>query len=1010
MRKRCTVFYVLPVTLLMLFASVSAFAQSVTVTGKVVDSSTKEALPGVNVVVSGTTIGTATDANGKYSLSVPSARDTLVYTYIGYVTKKVALNGRSEVNVSLGQKAVQGKELVVIGYGTQRRQNLTTSVSTIKGEKVAQSGAVNPLNGLQGRVAGADITASSGRPGTDFNITIRGKNSLTGNNNPLYVVDGVITDNINFLNPQEIQDISILKSAAATAIYGSRGSNGVVIVTTKEGSTQGGQVHITYNGSFGLRTPAREPKFMNGTRWWEFRQDAYITDAIQSGSSYDNTVGGIANSSVLANRVNNHIYTDWTKYVLRNAAQDNQYLSIDGSTSDKSVNYNVGLGYQNVEGNLKGQAYKQYNIKTALKAQITPKWSAGANINFSFENNDLGNHHAVRTAYRMSPLVTPYDSLGNLIFKPGKYAGISFTSSVNPLEDIKNTVNNERNSQGLGQVYLQYEPLSWLQVKSSFAPQFSFQRHGIYLGPKTDERQLQDASASLSKDQALSYIWDNKISANRDFGDHHVDVMGLYSIESHRHEGSNVDVANLPFNSSFYNIGSASDYQSVGSYFRKTTLMSFMFRVNYSYKDKYLLTVTNRWDGSSVLAAGHKWAMFPSISAGWRLSQENFLKNIDAISELKLRASYGLTGNNDVNPYSTQILANSQTYYDYGGSLAKGFAPSGVANSNLTWEKTHEVDAGLDFGLFNERISGSIDYYNRLSYKLLMDRQLPLETGAGSITDNIGSVRNKGIDISLNTVNIITKDFRWSTSFTFSKNNNSIVSLYGNNQNDIGNGWFIGQPINVNYTYVFDGIWQQDQAAEAAKYGQTPGQARVKDLNGDGAITSDDRKIIGTPEPSWTGGFTTEIDYKGFAFSTTISARQGVQVYSPFHNEFLNLDDRGRAKLDVPFYMPQNSVTPTHSSNSYPQPHNIGPYWREVSSYQNASYVEVNNIRLGYTLPGKTIRKLGISGLNIYFNVQNPFVFTPYTGFDPQWADLQIYNADNVTSSINYQLGINLRI
>lgn len=980
------------------------------VSGKVTDAQTGEPLPGVNVIVKGTTIGTATNVQGMYKLDIPSAQDTLVYTYIGYVSKKIWVDGRSQINVALSQKAIQGQQLVVIGYGTQKRENLTTSISTIQGQKIAQTGSVNLLNGLQGKIAGADITASSGRPGTSFNIIIRGENSLTGSNSPLFVVDGAIVSDINFLNPEEIKNISVLKSAAATAIYGSRGSNGVVIITTKEGSGQPGQLHITYSGYVGMRKAARMPDFMNGTQWWQFRQDAYITDALQNGSSYDNTIGGIANSTVLANRVKNHIYTYWPNYFLRTGTQDNQYISIAGVTNNSDVNYNVGLGYQNVQGNLKGQAYKQYSLKTAVTAKISDKWSAGANVNFSFENNDLGNHHAVRTAYRMSPLVSPYDSLGNLLFKPGKYAGISFTSSVNPLEDIKNTINNERTSNGIGNVYLQYDPVSWVQVKSSLNPEFSFTRQGTYWGPETDERQLQDAAASLSKDQRLSYIWDNQISASRNFGNHHVDVMGLYSIESHTGEGSNIDVANLPYNSSFYNLGTASDLQDVGSYFTKTTLMSYMFRVNYSYKDKYLLTVSDRWDGSSVLAPGHKWAMFPSISAGWRLSQEKFLRNVDAISELKLRASFGETGNNAVAPYSTQILANTQTMYDFGGALAKGFAPSGVANTDLTWEKTHEVDVGLDFGFFNERISGSIDYYNKLSDKLLLNRQLPLESGAGTLTDNIGSVRNLGIEVALSTVEILTHDFRWETDFTFASNRNRIVSLYGNNQNDIGNGWFIGEPISVDYTYVFDGIWQPSQAAEAAKYGQTPGQARVKDLNGDGAITSADRTIIGTPEPSWTGGATTEVDYKGFEFSATVSTRQGVLVNSPFHAEFLNLNDRGRNKLNVPYYMPPNNVTPTNYSNKYPQPHNIGPYWNEVSAYQNASYVEVNNIRLGYTLPTRITKQLGISGLNIYFNVQNPFVFTPYTGFDPQYANLQIYNGDNVNSSINYQLGINLRI
>jgi TonB-linked SusC/RagA family outer membrane protein len=981
-----------------------------TVTGQVLDAQSMKPLPGVNILVVGTSTGAVTDAKGHYAVSVSSLQDTLRFSFIGYKTKTISINGKTMINVNMAPKIFSGKQLVVVGYGKQKRQNITTSISTISGETVTKSGSVNPLSGLQGKVAGVDITKSTGRPGANFNIIIRGKSSLTGSNSPLYVVDGVIEDNISFLNPQSIKNISILKSAAATAIYGSRGSNGVVIVTTKKGGGEPGQLHITYNGYVGFSKPARLPDFMNGKEWWEFRQDAYITDALQSGDSYNSQIGGLEGSKVLQRRVNNHIYTDWADYMLRTAAQDNQYVSIGGITSNSNTNYNIGFGYQNVEGTMRGQAYKQYNIKTAVNTHITDKWSGGINVNIAFENNDLGNHHAIKTGYRMSPLVTPYDSLGNLIFKPGKYAGIGFTSSVNPLADIKHTVNNIRTTEGFAKLYLQYSPLKWLQLKSSFAPKFDFSRHGTYHGPKTDERQLRDGAASLSKDQSLAYIWNNKISASRDYGKHHFDVIGLYSVEYHRYEGSNIDVANLPYNSSFYSIGTAKDLQDAGSYYRKTTLLSFFARLKYSYANKYLITLTDRYDGSSVLASGHKWTMFPSISVGWRLSEEKFLQNANAISELKLRASYGVAGNNDVAAYSTQVLANVQTFYNFGNTLAKGLAPNGVVNHNLTWEKTRGYDIGLDYGFLNNRLNGSIDYYHKLSKKLLLDRQLPFETGAGSITENIGSVKNTGIGINLTTVNIQNRNFRWTTSFTFSKNNNKIVSLYGTNQNDIGNGWFIGEPINVDYTYVFDGIWQQDQAKKALSYGQTPGQARVKDLNGDGSITSADRTIIGTPEPSWTGGFSTGISYKGIEFSTTISTRQGVLAYSAVHEEFLDLDDRGRAKLDVPFYMPPNKVTPTRHSNSYPQPHNEGPYWLDVAQYQDASYVEINNIRLGYTLPQILTQKIGINTLNVYFDVHEPFIFTPYGGFDPQWPSRGIGSGDNVNSVITYQFGLKLRI
>lgn len=1004
LRKQAVIISLLT-CVLMLGAASNLYGQNnPTVSGQVVGAETMEPLPGVNVLVKGTTMGTATDADGNYLLEVSSLQDTLVFSFVGFQTKTIPIRGRTNIDIVLESQAITGEELVVVGYGTQESSQVTYAISSVSGEDIASSGTVSPMDALQGQVAGAVISANSGLPGTGYSIKIRGQNSLAGGE-PLYVVDGVITQGISFLNPQSIAKINILKDAASTAIYGSRGSNGVVIVTTKNANQVGGETTITYDAYVGIRKNVRMPDFMNGTEWWEFRQNAYITDALQNNQPYDETIGGVAQSELLARRLANKNYTYWPGYFLQDGFQTNHWLSVSGASESGDMRYVIGAGYQKERGNMEGQLFNRYNFKASITHDINDVWSAGLNFNLSVSERELSSEDAIRTAYRMSPLVNPYDSTGALLFKPAKYAGIGFTSSVNPLWEMKDSKRTRRRTYGVGSIYLQFSPLDWLEIRSTFAPSFEFEREGLYLGPHTEERQLQDAAAQMEKGQSISYTWDNQISVFHQYKKHHFDALGLFSIYYDRAEGSSIEVANLPYNSLYYNLGTASNYQDVGSRFSKTTLMSYMFRLNYSYANKYLATVVMRWDGSSKLAQGYKWASFPSVSVGWRISEEDFLNNIKAVSELKLRFSYGYSGNNNISPYTTLPLSNVQTIYDFGGELAKGFAPNGLVNQRLTWEKTREFDIGLDFGLFANRITGSIDYYNKLSKKLLMDRQLPLETGWESLTDNVGSVRNTGIEIALQTLNIRTKDFSWQTSFTFAANHNEIVELYGGREDDVGNAWFIGEPINVNYTYVFDGIWKDNAAAQ--QYGQTRGEARVKDLNNDGVIDGADRAIIGTPAPSWTGGFSTQIRYKGFDLSATLYTRQGVQVFSPFHEEFLDMDDRGRAKLDVNYYMPPNKVTPTRQSNSYPQPHNSGPYWDEVGSYKDASFVKVQNIVLGYNFPQDLVQKINIKSLRVYLNVMNPFVWTDYTGFDPEWAASDIDESGN--SFITYQLGVNLK-
>lgn len=999
-------------------------AQEIRVTGKVISDEDDAGIPGVNVRVKGTSTGTITDLDGNYALEVPSQEAVLVFTSVGFVTEEVKVGNQSTINMTLAPDIQQLSEVVVVGYGTQKKTDVTGAVASVGGEAIAERGTVNPMQAVQGQVAGVDISAGSGRAGAGFDIQIRGQNSLAGGD-PLYVVDGVIVNDINFLNPQDIESIDILKDASSTAVYGSRGSNGVVQVTTKKGSNARGETTISYEGYVGVRQNVRQPDFMSGEEWWEYRQNSYIVPSIRNNTPYDATVGGLGGSPTLTRRVATKDYTDWPSYFLQTGAQQNHWLNITG-TSQGGLNYVIGGGYQEEEGNLIKDLYRRYNFKASVNHKISDKWTAGASVIMALSQTDRGSQNAVLNAYRMSPLIVPYDDEGNLIFQPAKVDGIGFTSTPNPLIETENSTDETRSTFGVANLYLQYSPLEWLDLRSTISPRFEFEREGIYEGPFTQSGQGLYHFAEMEKEEEFSYTMDNQVMVHKELGEHNFNFLALHSLFYEREESSFIEADYLPFNSNIYNLETAGkDNILAGSDYSKVSLISYLGRLNYSFRDRYLFTVSNRWDGSSKLAEGYKWASFPSAAIGWRISEEAFMENFDFVYNLKARLSYGFTGNNNIDPYSTQSVANNQTFYSIGGNPALGYSPSGIVNRRLTWERTSELNFGLDYDLFQGRVSGTVELYDRVSEDLLMARELPWESGWGELTDNVASVRNSGIELALRTVNIRTNDFSWSTSFNFSKNNNEILELFGGDQDLPGNEWFIGQPVDVNYHYQTDGVWR---GGDDILYGQTEGEGRVKDLSGpegipDGRIDAAyDMTVLGTQFPDWTGGFSTAIVYKGFDLSASLFTRQGVQVYSPFHSSYANLHDRGRQRLDVEYYMVDNPVTRPSNSNEYPMPQNWGPFWREGNNnrdeegnseseqpgfYHDASFVKVQNIVLGYKLPENMLQRVKLKSLRVYLNVLNPFVFTDYTGFDPEWADEDVNDSGN--AFVTYQLGVNLK-
>ncbi|RXG12465.1 TonB-linked SusC/RagA family outer membrane protein [Leeuwenhoekiella aestuarii] len=1000
-----------------------------TITGTITSVDDNMPLPGVNIVVEGTSAATVTDFDGNFQLSVPGNDAVLVISYVGFLTKNVPVGSQTNFTISLETDVQSLSEVVVVGYGTVKKSDLTGAVGTIDSESLTERNITNPVESLQGLVPGVQVSNSTGRIGDGFNITIRGQNSIGGGGDPLFVVDGVPTDNIDFLNPQDIERMDILKDASSTAIYGSRGSNGVVIVTTRSGAGAKGGLIVSVESFVGVKDVARLPDLMAPQTWWDYHQSAYLATAgtdpntgTVTAATLADAVGGGGSNSELLRRVAANESFDWYDAVLKTGVQQNTYVNASGR-AENGLGYNLGIGYQNETGNIDNEELNKYTLKLGVDHKINEKFTLGTNATVTLINQDQGSDVAMREAFRLNPFLDPYDLDGVTLFpQPGKLVDengdfiINKTSTYNPILEINNSIDNVRRWNVIGNTYFQYQPVEWLSFKTSLAAGYSHTRRGRSWGALTNTGASNNnlPSARLDQRQNFNYTWDNQFNITKTFDEkHNFNLLGLYSMFSNRNESSFSSSRNMPFDTSFYNIGSGeqSTYD-LGSGFNKNTLRSYALRLNYSYDDKYLLTLSNRWDGSSVFPEENRWDSFPSAALGWNISNEDFLAESATVNNLKLRMSFGYTGNNIISPYSSLNTLDSQTYYDYAGSVSNGFVSTQIANAQLKWERTREFNVGVDFGLWRDRITGSVDVYDRLSDDLLFTQDLPSETGFSNINANVASVSNRGVELALTTRNIQTEDVTWTTSLTFTKNTNELKSIYGQSEvDDIGNNLFIGESLDAIYNYKFTGIWQADEVAEAAGYGMQEGQEKLLDVNNDGQYTPDgDRIILGSSNPDWTGSFFSSLRVKNFDLSTSVIITQGVLVYSNFHSNFADTRDRGRQKLDIDWYVPANGAgLPVRASNTYPQPRNEGSFWRNngVGYYKDASFVKVKNIAIGYNLGGESLEKLGINALRVYANVLNPFVFTDYEGYDPEWAGASLNTGR--PSSVTYQLGFNLK-
>ena len=1083
--------------LTLMFCFIVGTISAQTVNGNVVDE-TGEPVIGATVLEKGTKNAVITDFDGNFTIKTQGGK-VLTISYIGMVSQDVNIAGKTNVNVVLKEDANTLQDVVVVGYGTMKKTDLTGSVSSVNTEQLNAKGAPSVLGNLQGSNPGVNITQTSGRGGS-YSIEIRGRSSINSKTTPLYVVDGVMCDDIDWLNPQDIERIDILKDASSTAIYGSRATAGVVMVTTKSGTTvnkQATKPTISYDGYYGWSKTARMPEFMDGQQFYDFRFKKFLTyagnnaTATNANSSHPvYQIGGtILEQCLLRETEGSGAYRmkemlangstiDWPDLVTQNGNQQNHYLAV--SAGSDNINYHLGVGYHGEEGIYKGDKSNHVNFKGSLEAKINKVISAGFSFNAARIKNEYANDAAVQSAYRMNPYMIPYDEEGNLNPKPGdknalKTTSYQFSDEPNPLLKMMSTSKERETWRLLGNFYVKFDIIKGLDFTTTFSPNYNYYRQGYFEGYKDENDNFYDSgltqnAANLTNHRSFSWTWDNIINYNTTIAnDHNIGVMLLFSQEGGNSENTYLEGNEVMDLTDWWNMGTAqrsdgttglSDASKTG--YSESSMTSYAARLNYGYKGRYLLTATIRRDGSSKFTKDNRWGTFPSAAAAWRISEEPFMQNVNWLSNLKLRLSYGVTGNNTgIGSYDTQQTLSSPISYPFGPTYSTGYTASKIVNKDLKWETSTEYNAGIDFGFFGGRINGSVDVYQKTSKDLLAEVMLPLVSGGGTMITNIGSVRNTGVEIALTTINIENKDWHWETTFTFAHNKNKVREINGTgdqvlNGTSVTGNYFIGYSANNVYAYDWGGvvtdrdmIVPDNAAAKNAGltpgstmkeydyfyqvYGLTEGQPWIVDQNGDGSIDPNDR-VIKSMDPKWTGSFTSNLSWKNWDFSFSLYAKVGYKVYSSFLTSNINdLADRGRQKLNMDWYIPAGTlidcdgvnedgtyINPVYQETThygdYPFPNNGGGSsgvgrqsgeWNQAKGVVNASFMKVKNITLGYTFDKNFLNKFGCKHLRLYATVTNPFVATSYKGFDPEWASAGV--KQDGPSIINYQIGASIK-
>lgn len=984
--------------LVILFLASQSFAATIAVSvkGKVSDE-TGAGLPGVTVTEKGTTNGVATNVDGDYTLSVANAQSVLVFSFVGYADQEVVVGNQSTINVSMVPDAANLDEVVVVGYGTQKKSQLTGAISTVKAQDISDLPITNTQQALQGRVAGVDVMQAGSRPGSEPRVLVRGRRSFSASNNPLYVLDGIpLASGIGDINPNDIESMEVLKDASATAIYGSRGANGVVLITTKRGKA--GKGTVSYDAYYGISKAHNTIQLMNGEQFAEAKREAYRT----SGNYIDDAS---LFSAVELEGLATGRSTDYLNGLLRNGNIQNHQIGFSGG--NESTRFNMSLNYFKDNGVIPNQDFNRNVLRINLDHKINKIFTVGMStfINYSILNGESFN--PLGGALRENPLGQTYNEDGSLNFLPTEDGLRS-----NPFSEIVPgaIVDRKRSNRSFSGLYATANIAKGLTYRVNFGPDFTIEKDDRFQGTFTNARRLAPPAAQTDNYTRFNYALENILNYEKSFGGKHtLNFTGVQSLQKDRVERNGISVSGIPSEKQqFNNFGNASIIEGVSSSIVESTLLSYLGRVNYGFNDKYLITLSMRADGSSVFGANTKWGYFPAAALAWNMSNENFIKSVSAIDLMKLRVSYGAIGNQGINPYQTQGLL-SQRAYNFGSSAEFGYAPNTIGNPDLRWETSTTLNAGLDFSLFRGRISGSLEGYTVNTTDLLLSRNLPESTGFSNVTTNIGQTRNSGFEATVSTINVARNNgFKWATDFTFFTNKEEIVELYNGPVDDIGNGWFIGKPLSVIYDYQKIGIWQSNEEDLAKSYGFAVGENKILDANEDGVINSEDRVFQGSGVPDFSGGITNRLSYKGLDLSFFVFARVGQTIRSNFHSSNNSLFGRYNNIL-VDYW------TPTNPTNDFPRPNENqeSPRFSSSMAIFDGSFVKVRNINLGYQVPSEVASKLGMQSLRIYSSIQQPFIFSSFIsrwgGIDPE-TDIDAQLSGNVTPSTwTSTIGINVK-
>ncbi|KJD31633.1 TonB-dependent receptor [Tamlana sedimentorum] len=973
-------------TLLTLFSSVMLFAQSgITIKGTVVSATDNVPIPGVNVIVQNSTNGTTTDFDGNYQISVKKG-DVIQFSYIGFVTKSITIGDQSTLNVSLSEDLAELEEIVVVGYGARKKSDLTGSVSAVKADELTAFPVLDAEQALQGRAAGVNVQSNNGgEPGAPISVRIRGNTSINASSAPLIVVDGFV--GASMPQPGDIQSIQVLKDASATAIYGSQGANGVVMVTTKKGRS--GKINIEVNSNYSIQSTANKLDLLNADDFTDYQNAVRQNVALTNGNTPTPYVRG-------------DFDTDWQDLIYRTGNTQNHQLSVSGG-SEKMKFYLSGTYFQQ-DGVLINSDYERVSVLANLDAQVTDKLQLGANLTTNVSQKagvttqsngsvTVGGDDVVSLAMRFDPNKGIYDANGN--FSTNDLIGdpVDNPWAVATQRDDDTEIENFR-----ANFFANYDILEGLTFKTTFGLSSRNTFRGIYM-PRTliVTASGVNGRAIIDEDKTNSVLTESYLTYNKEIGKGILTLLGGYSFQKTTNKGSYSEgTGTIRDSFSYYGLYTATNLingEGGDIYFNEREIQSFFGRVNFDYDDKYLFTATVRRDGSSSFAANEKYATFPSAALGWKVSNEDFLKDNNVISNLKLRGSYGVTGTQSIPAYQSLAILSS-LYASSNGETVAAVTPFQNANPNLKWESSYQTNVGLDLGLLNNAISLSLDYYNIDTKDVLMvDNSIPDYFGLlnSNIITNAGEINNKGFEISLNTRNISKEDFSWTTDFVFSKNKNTATKLI-NGDDYFRNGapsYFSvnntsllreGEEVGLFWGFDYAGVYQGGDlpAGTATLPNGVAGDPLFYDIDESGDITNDDRTIIGNPNPDFTWGLTNTFTYKNIDLNIFFQGSEGGQIFNMTNVQLNN----GDANTTYDYY--NSAWTATNTNTNQPRVGNNSS--REMSSrfVEDGSYVRLKNLAIGYTFDTSIIEKLGMERLRLSVSGQNLLTFTDYSGLDPE--------------------------